>query len=119
MRHPHRDTVTVLLLIVALLLAASGCAALKPFAAILIDAGIDQAEKLAAGGKAAIESAKKKAEAIPDAIERQTAMLEVMRAEQIYQTDLLEALASALLQPKEWASPSPTAEKSPVLARAE
>ena len=25
MRHPHRDTVTVLLLIVALLLAASGC----------------------------------------------------------------------------------------------
>lgn len=90
---PRRLFTASLVLAVAMF-AASGCAALKAITPTLLEYGIEKAEQLAAGGKAAIEEARERAEAIPDAIDRQTALLEVIRAEQIYMRDLLEYLVS-------------------------
>lgn len=109
MKHPHRDTALAVLLIVALLLAASGCAALKPIGALLLEHGIAKAEELAKGGKAAIDGARAKLDAIPDAVDRITAELEIMRAEQIYQTGLLEYLASCNPPPLASCNPPPLA----------
>lgn len=81
-------------LALALLLALQGCAALKAIGPMLAEYGIAKAEELAAGGRDAINKARERAESIPDAIERNTALLECIRAEQIYQTTMLEWLTA-------------------------
>ena len=89
----RRSGAIALLLCVGLML--SGCAVLEAIGPSLAKWGIEKAETLAKGGEKAIADAREKAEAIPDAIERSVALLEILRAEQIRQTYMLEYLVAA------------------------
>jgi hypothetical protein len=99
-------------LLVCVALGVSGCAAVKAaLPELLATYGIpalgDLIDDAKARGKVAIDEARAKAEAIPDQLDRIEALAEITRAEQAYQTGILEELAAALLQPREWDTPPP------------
>lgn len=114
--HPHYWAVLTVLLIVALML--TGCAAVKPLGELLLGYGVPAVKELLADakerGKVAIDEARARAEAIPDQLDRIEALAEVNRAEQVYQTSMLEYLVSC--HPPDM--PEPTASPSPVTAGA-
>jgi hypothetical protein len=88
-------TLSVLALITCLVVpTTTGCAAVKPLLSMLAEYGLDRAEDLARGGRRAIEEARCRALEIPIQLDRFEALAEIMRAEQIYQTRLLERLAA-------------------------
>ncbi len=109
---PYASEVCVIVLIVALLLAFSGCAIIKAALPELMKAyGIPAIPDLLADakerGKVAIDEAREKAEAIPDQLDRIEALAEVNRAEQVYQTSMLEYLVSC--HPPEMPEAQPSA----------